>query len=101
MTVCSPGTESTGEGAMQTFPSPVIESLLLPKRDVGAIISSVLIKCRQRSSEENIGRFLAFFVGSARPFASHHADSTLCSTLRHLVTVSHVTAEIRSKKVCM
>ena len=71
----SPGAETTGEGAMQAFPSPVIRYLLFPDGHVGAIIADGGVKRWKRSSVVGVRGLVGLKVGlegSAGPLVVHH-----------------------------
>lgn len=70
----SPGAETTGEGAMQAFPSPVIRYLLFPDGHVGAIIADCRVEGREGGSVEGVRGFMGLEVSLesiAGSFAGH------------------------------
>jgi hypothetical protein len=62
---------------MEAFQAPLVPYLLLPHRDVRAVIAHVGIQWRERGPEHHEGRLLSLevgLVGSARPLGRHGND---------------------------
>lgn len=72
--VSSPGAESTGEGAVEAFPSPVVGHLLLPYGEVGPVVADAVVERREWGAVEDVGGLLGLQVGlegGSGPFARH------------------------------
>ena len=70
----SPGTISTGEGAVQSLPSPVVCHLLLPDRLVRAIVARAGVQGGEWGAVEGVGRFVCLqvrFEGGSGSFGDH------------------------------
>lgn len=73
----SPGGKPTGEGAVQTFPSPVIGDFLLPDWDEAAIVADVGVEGWERSTVDDVGRLAGLeigFEGSTRALGCTHGE---------------------------
>lgn len=66
-----PCAEATSEGAVQSLSTPLIPHLLLPDRQVGAIVAGVSL-VSQRRAEDCEGRmWMVVLEGLARSFVGH------------------------------
>jgi hypothetical protein len=72
-----PSAPAARERTMEAFQAPLVPHLLLPHRDVRAVIAHVGIQWRERGPEHHEGRLLGLevgLVGSARPLGRHGND---------------------------
>lgn len=70
----SPGAETTGEGAMQAFPSPVIGYFLFPDWHVGSIVAHAGVEWGEGRSVKGVGGLVGLEIlleGCAGSFAGH------------------------------
>jgi len=82
--VSSPGAETTGEGAMQAFPSPVVSYFLFPDRHVGSIIAHAGVEWGEGRSIDGVGRLVGLKIGlegCAGSFAGHGLITAVCRVM--------------------